>query len=103
MTRHRWSAPQRFESKTERSCTLCGLIKVTRHVDDGGRDRGVRDREGRLVWIEWWKPVARGADGRSPDRDSDDDGMPERLDCPGDRTPACEPKSTETSTAKEAA
>lgn len=83
MTRHRWSEPARLPqsalgSKTERYCLRCGLIKVTRHVDDSGRERGVRDAQGRLVWIEWHRTAGS-------------DGMPERIDVWDGKTPACTP------------
>jgi hypothetical protein len=30
--KHRWSEPERFVNKTERSClNACGIVKVTRH------------------------------------------------------------------------
>lgn len=47
--RHKWGEPSRFENeraentKTERVCELCGLIKVTMHPPAG------------LPWREWWK------------------------------------------------
>lgn len=88
MTRHRWSEPTRFPEKTKRFCLACGLIRVTRHVDDGGQERGVRDADGRLVWVEWWTPAG---DGMPPDRVAVTDG----------RTPACEAKAA--NAAKEAA
>jgi len=59
--RHRWSEPLRSEHKSERECIACGLIKVTRHESEGGRD---------VYWTEFW----RGLD---------------RIQCDG--TPACEP------------
>lgn len=41
MTRHKWSTPSRpSELETVRTCTRCGLLRVTRH-------------EGALAWIEW--------------------------------------------------
>jgi hypothetical protein len=76
-SRHRWSEPQRFPAKTERYCRRCGLIKVTRHVAAAPNERGVRDRDGRLVWTEWWRTGA-------------DDDMPARL-AHVKGTPRCEP------------
>lgn len=39
MTRHRWGEPARFNHKTERECqNNCGIIKVTRHESEGGKD-----------------------------------------------------------------
>ena len=63
--RHRWGDPLRSEHKSERECTTCGLIKVTRHESEGGSD---------LHWTEFW----RGLD---------------RIE--GDGTPACEPVGVE--------
>lgn len=61
--RHRWGDAQRFPlaHKTERACLNgCGIVKVTRHEAEGGRD---------VHWQEFWR-----------------DGM--RIACDG--TPACE-------------
>lgn len=50
--RHRWGEPARFPlaHKTERTCTACGLVKVTRHESEGGRD---------LHWTEFWRDGVR--------------------------------------------
>lgn len=37
-------------NKTERDCAHCGLVKVTRHETEGGRD---------LHWIEFWRGLDR--------------------------------------------
>lgn len=29
--RHKWGEPVRFQFKTERTCIVCGITKVTRH------------------------------------------------------------------------
>ncbi len=60
---HRWSSPQTISPhKTERECqNNCGIVKVTRHESEGGRE---------VHWREFW----RGLD---------------RIDVI--RTPACEP------------
>lgn len=61
--KHRWAEKTVISlQKTERECVNgCGIIKVTRHETEGGRN---------LHWIEFW----RGLD---------------RIE--GDKTPACEP------------
>lgn len=63
MKRHHWGEKIVISvNKTERECLDgCGIVKVTRHEQEGGRD---------LHWIEFW----RGLD---------------RIEC--DATPACEP------------
>lgn len=62
MNRHRWADKVAFPNKTERECLNgCGIVKVTRHEFEGGRD---------LYWTEFW----RGLD---------------RIECAG--APACEP------------
>lgn len=39
MTRHRWGDPSRFDHKTERECQNgCGIVRVTRHESQGGKD-----------------------------------------------------------------
>lgn len=62
-SRHRWGEPVRFPHKTERVCLKCGMVKVTRHEWDGGRE---------VCWQEFWS----GED---------------QIDA--DRTPACEPET----------
>lgn len=59
--RHRWGDKTVFPHKSERVCTRCGLVKVTRHESEGARD---------VHWQEFW----RGLD---------------RIE--GEGTPACEP------------
>lgn len=53
MTRHSWGAPSRSEHKTERLCTKCGLVKVTRH-------------EGNEHWVEFFKGWVKYPDDRTP-------------------------------------
>lgn len=45
--RHSWGDPVRFEFKTERTCTKCGITKVTRH------EPGVRP------WLEFFRDLER--------------------------------------------
>jgi hypothetical protein len=60
--KHRWGDKVVVNTnKTERDCANCGLVKVTRHETEGGRD---------LHWTEFW----RGLD---------------RIECSA--TPVCEP------------
>jgi hypothetical protein len=47
--RHSWRQPVRFPHKTERECSRCGLIRVTRH--DAG--------ESAIPWVEFWKEGSR--------------------------------------------
>lgn len=66
--RHSWGDKVRFPlaNKTERDCKNgCGIVKVSRHETEGGRD---------VYWTEFW----RGE---------------ERIFCEG--TPACEPASAD--------
>lgn len=44
--RHSWGERVPFLHKTERECTRCGIVKVTRHESEGGRD---------LHWVEWYR------------------------------------------------
>ena len=43
---HRWGDRVVFPHKTERDCVNCGLVKVTRHETEGGRD---------IYWTEYWR------------------------------------------------
>lgn len=61
MKRHRWGEKTVFPHKSERPCLDCGIVKVTRHEWEGGRDQH---------WTEFY----RGLD---------------RIQC--ERTPTCEP------------
>lgn len=45
-TRHKWGEAVRFQFKTERCCSRCELVRVTRHDDPQGRP-----------WIEWWRDL----------------------------------------------
>lgn len=65
MSRHRWGDKVVIcPNKTEREClNRCGVVKVTRHEFDGGRE---------VHWVEFW----RGLD---------------RVEA--DATPVCEPVS----------
>lgn len=64
MTRHRWGDRKVISpNKTERDClNECGIVKVTRHEFEGGREQH---------WVEFWRGL-------------------ERIDCA--HTPACEPQ-----------
>lgn len=60
--RHRWPGAGTVISpnKTERECRNgCGIVKVTRHETEGGRD---------LHWIEFWRGLDPISDvnGRTP-------------------------------------
>lgn len=46
---HRWSTPDREVWSTYRTCTRCGLVKVTRHDDYGGFPWTEFVRDGVLV------------------------------------------------------
>lgn len=52
MTRHRWPKEgTTFQNKTERECLNgCGIVKVTRHEFEGGRD---------VYWTEFWRGLDR--------------------------------------------
>lgn len=64
--KHYWSDRCALdEHHTFRRCWDCGLMKITRHESDGGRD---------VHWIEWRKNGERIA---------------------SDSTPACEPTEVE--------
>ena len=43
---HSWGEKLRFQFKSEAECTKCGLVKVSRHEHEGGRDRR---------WTEYWR------------------------------------------------
>jgi hypothetical protein len=61
--RHRWpDEPNRFEHKTERECSRCGIVKVTRHEWECGRD---------VYWTEFWRDLERvDKDGETPPCDA---------------------------------
>ena len=68
--RHSWRQPVRFPLKSERTCRLCGMVRVTRH-DAGGSV---------IPWVEFWRF----------------DGVRQafvRVEARG--TPSCEPAGTE--------
>lgn len=51
--RHSWSEPSRpTRFKTERECSRCGLVKVTRH-------EGIPGAPGESHWTEWWRGFER--------------------------------------------
>lgn len=52
--RHSWGAPVRFPYKTERSCTKCDVVKVTRH------------EPGQIPWIEFWRDAERIETAKTP-------------------------------------
>lgn len=62
MARHSWGEPLRFPHKTERVCGHCGMVKVSRHESEGGRE---------IHWQEFYAA----------------DGLTKIV---GKRTPACE-------------
>jgi hypothetical protein len=67
-TRHRWGEPVRFGTyKTERQCTRCEMVKVSRHEFDGGRD---------VHWIEWWRDEERIHCDATPLCDARLEGVP---------------------------
>lgn len=45
--RHFWGDPVRFQYKTERTCLLCGIVKVTRHEPDA------------LPWLEFYRGLEK--------------------------------------------
>ena len=50
-TRHRWGKPVRFGTyKAERECARCGVVKVSRHEFEGGRE---------VHWQEFWRDEER--------------------------------------------
>jgi len=52
MRRHRWGERVVVSrNKTERECQNgCGIVRVTRHEIDGGRE---------VHWIEFWRDIDR--------------------------------------------
>jgi hypothetical protein len=52
--RHRWADPVRYPYKTERSCMLCQIVKVTRHEPD------------RHPWLEFYRYGERIVCERTP-------------------------------------
>lgn len=60
MSNHRWGDKNVISpNKTERDClNECGIVKVTRHEREGGKD---------LHWIEFWRGLDRiESDGTPP-------------------------------------
>ena len=60
MTRHRWADKAVISpNKSERECLNgCGIVKVSRHETDGGRE---------VHWCEFWRGLDRiDVDGRTP-------------------------------------
>lgn len=53
--RHRWADPVRFPYKTERTCMICGIVKVTRHEPD------------KYPWNEFYRGVDRIECERTPE------------------------------------
>jgi hypothetical protein len=49
-TRHSWGPAKRLRNKTERQCKHCGVVKVTRHEWECGRD---------VYWTEFWRDLER--------------------------------------------
>ncbi len=54
VNRHSWAEPIRFPYKTERTCVLCGLTKVTRH------------EPGELPWLEFFRGLEKIECDRTP-------------------------------------
>jgi len=52
--RHKWAEPVRFQHKTERTCIVCSITKVTRHEPD------------RLPWVEFFRALNRIECDRTP-------------------------------------
>lgn len=50
---HRWSLPFRSDYETVRTCTVCGLMKITKHESD-------------LPWIEFWRDDLRVMTASTP-------------------------------------
>lgn len=49
--RHRWDDPVRFQYKTECECTVCHIVKVTRH-EPGEQPWLEFYRDGERIWCE---------------------------------------------------
>lgn len=58
-TRHKWGVRVPFPYKTERQCTRCELVRVTRHDDPNGRP-----------WIEWWRDCEQIKSNATPPCDA---------------------------------
>lgn len=52
-TRHRWTLQSRETHRTERVCSRCGMLKVTRH-------------DGPMPWTEFWFGGAMDDGARTP-------------------------------------
>lgn len=52
--RHKWDEPIRLQHKTMRTCTICGIVKVTRH------------EPGVLPWLEFWRGEQKIETDRTP-------------------------------------
>ena len=67
MSRHRWGDKVAISpNKTEREClNRCGIVKVTRHESEGGRE---------VHWTEFWRGLDR---------------------IQGEGTPVCEPATAD--------
>ena len=60
--RHKWGDPARLQHKTERECSRCEIVKVTRHEWERGRD---------LYWTEFWRDLERvDENGETPPCDA---------------------------------
>lgn len=57
--RHRWGEANVISAhKTERACLHdCGIVKVTRHETEAGRD---------VHWVEYWRGLDQVSGGRTP-------------------------------------
>jgi hypothetical protein len=61
-TLHKWAKPERLPYKTERECSRCEMVKVTRHEWERGRD---------VYWTEFWRDLERvDENGETPPCDA---------------------------------
>lgn len=55
--KHRWDAPVRTDANnTYRSCSKCGLIRITRHEQDNTPRH----------WVEWERDGVKISAGKTP-------------------------------------
>ena len=55
--RHTWGEPVSFQYKTERTCSICDIVKVTRH------EPGVQP------WLEFYRDGVKIESERTPECD----------------------------------
>ena len=53
--RHKWGDPARFQYKTETTCSICGITKITRH------------EPGEYPWLEFFRDGVRIEGDRTPE------------------------------------